>query len=95
MPLLEAIAPAKRLLADKAYDADRLRNWLGDRRIEAIIPGRAKAGHMSAADPRAISLSKIQLAATGASTHVHDDDVAWGEHRNETLAFICATASSV
>ncbi|NIJ42804.1 transposase [Parvibaculum indicum] len=41
MPLLEAIAPAKRLLADKAYDADRLRNWLGDRQIEAIIPGRA------------------------------------------------------
>jgi len=40
MPLLEATAPAKRLLADKAYDADRLRNWLGDRRIEAVIPGR-------------------------------------------------------
>lgn len=41
MPLLEAIAPAKRLLADKAYDADRLRNWLADRRVEAVIPGRA------------------------------------------------------
>lgn len=41
MPLLEAIAPAKRLLADKAYDAERLRNWLGVRRIEAVILGRA------------------------------------------------------
>lgn len=41
IPLLEAIAPAKRLLADKAYDADRLRHWLADRRIEAVIPGRA------------------------------------------------------
>jgi len=40
-PLLEAFAPAKRLLADKAYDADRLRNWLGDRRIEPVIPARA------------------------------------------------------
>lgn len=40
VPLLEAIAPAKRLLADKAYDAARLRNWLDDRRIEAVIPGR-------------------------------------------------------
>lgn len=41
MPMLEAIAPAKRLLADKAYDADRLRKWLDDRKIEAVIPGRA------------------------------------------------------
>lgn len=39
--LLETIAPAKRLLADKAYDADRLQHWLADRRIEAVIPGRA------------------------------------------------------
>ncbi|CAH1689159.1 hypothetical protein CHELA1G11_20426 [Hyphomicrobiales bacterium] len=41
VPLLEAMAPAKRLLADRAYDADRLRSWLADRRIEAVIPGRA------------------------------------------------------
>lgn len=41
IPLLEALAPTKRLIADKAYDADRLRNWLNERRIEAVIPGRA------------------------------------------------------
>lgn len=41
IPLLDAIAPTKRLLAAKAYDADRLRKWLGDKRIEAVIPGRA------------------------------------------------------
>jgi transposase len=40
-PLLEAIAPARRLIADKAYDADRLRTWLDDRGIEPVIPGRA------------------------------------------------------
>ncbi len=40
-PLLEALAPAKRLIADKAYDADRLRQWLADRSIEAVIPARA------------------------------------------------------
>jgi transposase len=39
-PMLEAIAPSRRLLADKAYDADRLRNWLKQKGIEAIIPGR-------------------------------------------------------
>jgi IS5 family transposase len=38
MPLLEAIAPAKRLLADKAYDADRLRNWLGDMIKRSNLP---------------------------------------------------------
>lgn len=40
-PLLEALAPTKRLIADKAYDADRLRQWLADRSIEAVIPARA------------------------------------------------------
>lgn len=40
-PLLEAMALKRRLIADKAYDADRLRSWLQLRRIEAVIPGRA------------------------------------------------------
>ncbi len=41
VPILEALAPTKRLIADKAYDADRLRAWLQDKGIEAVIPGRA------------------------------------------------------
>lgn len=41
LPMLEAFAPTRRLIADKAYDADRLRGWLKDRGIEAVIPGRA------------------------------------------------------
>jgi len=41
VPILEALAPTRRLIADKAYDADRLRTWLGDKGIEAVIPGRA------------------------------------------------------
>jgi transposase len=41
MPMLEAFAPAKLLIADRAYDADRLRTWLQDKGIEAVIPGRA------------------------------------------------------
>jgi transposase len=40
-PLLEARAPTRRLIADKAYDADRLREWLVSRGIEAVIPARA------------------------------------------------------
>ena len=40
-PMLEAMAPKRRLIADKAYDADRLRLWLRERGIEAVIPGRA------------------------------------------------------
>ena len=38
-PVLEVISPTRRLIADKAYDADRLR--LGQRGIEAVIPGQA------------------------------------------------------
>ena len=34
VPLLEAVAPPRRLIADKAYDVDRLRTWLKARRIK-------------------------------------------------------------
>ena len=40
-PLLAALVPTKRLIADKAYDADQLREWLATRGIEAVIPARA------------------------------------------------------
>lgn len=41
IPLLDAVASPKRLLADKAYDADRFRDWLRKRRIKAVIPSTA------------------------------------------------------
>lgn len=41
IPLIEEITPPKRLLADKAYDADKLRNWLKTKPIKAIIPSSA------------------------------------------------------
>ena len=40
-PLLSASAPSRRLIADKAYDADSLRKWLDARRIKAVIPSTA------------------------------------------------------
>lgn len=33
--------PTRRLIADKAYDADPLRTWLLKRQIEPVIPRRA------------------------------------------------------
>jgi transposase len=41
MPLLGAARSPKNLIADKAYDADSLRNWLRFRRIKAVIPSTA------------------------------------------------------
>jgi transposase len=41
IPLLEGIARPRRLIADKAYDADKLRNWLKAHRIKAVIPSNA------------------------------------------------------
>lgn len=38
IPLLEGLAAPKRLLADKAYDADKLRSWLRKHRMKAVIP---------------------------------------------------------
>jgi len=41
IPLLGAMDKPKRLLADKAYDADNLRHWLKRRKIKAVIPSTA------------------------------------------------------
>jgi transposase len=41
IPLLDAARPTKRLLADKAYDADSLRRWLEKAKIKAVIPSSA------------------------------------------------------
>lgn len=40
-PLVDAVVAPKRLLADKAYDAEHLRKYLGSRQIEAVIPSTA------------------------------------------------------
>jgi len=40
--LLSAIGPIARLLADKAYDTNRLRTFLAQRGIEAVIPSIAR-----------------------------------------------------
>ena len=41
IPILEGIGRPKRLIADKAYDADKLRAWLKARRIKPVIPSTA------------------------------------------------------
>ena len=38
LPLLQAVVPPKRLIADKAYDAQSLRDWLKSRKVTATIP---------------------------------------------------------
>ncbi|HEU0178074.1 MAG TPA: IS5 family transposase [Blastocatellia bacterium] len=39
--IVAAVDPPKRLIADKAYDAEHFRNWLAERRIKAVIPSTA------------------------------------------------------
>lgn len=41
IPLLTAVTQPKRLIADKAYDADSLRQWLKAKRVKAVIPSNA------------------------------------------------------
>lgn len=40
--LLTAVSPIKRLIADKAYDTNRLRNLLAQMDIDAVIPSIAR-----------------------------------------------------
>lgn len=39
--MLQAVIPPRRLIADKAYDAQSLRDWLKVQRIIATIPSTA------------------------------------------------------
>jgi transposase len=41
VPLISAVRPPRRLIADKAYDVDSLRHWLKGRRTKAVIPSTA------------------------------------------------------
>ncbi|WP_325733821.1 transposase, partial [Geminicoccus sp.] len=41
IPLLDAVPPPRRVIADKAYDADDLLSWLRARHIQAVIPANA------------------------------------------------------
>ncbi|MBP30107.1 MAG: hypothetical protein CMH16_12470 [Methylobacterium sp.] len=41
LPQLRAVVPAKRLIADKAYDAQSLRDWLKSHPVIATIPSTA------------------------------------------------------
>jgi transposase len=40
--LLAAAGPIERLIADKAYDTNRLRSLLAERHVEAVIPSIAR-----------------------------------------------------
>jgi transposase len=45
LPLLGAVGKLERLLADKAYDADRLRRWLKQKRSERSFPPHRLQAH--------------------------------------------------
>ena len=53
VPLLEKVAAPRRLIADKAYDADSLRGWLWARRVKAVIPSNASRHRPYPLDRRA------------------------------------------
>ena len=47
------VPPPHRLIADRAYDARRLREWLSQRGAEAVIPPNPTRKHPHAYDPQA------------------------------------------
>lgn len=51
--LLSAAGPIRRLIADKAYDTDRLRSLLAEQGIEAVIPSIARRKPLLAYDREA------------------------------------------
>ena len=51
--LLRRVRPTRRLLADRAYDANKLRAWLAERGVEAVIPPNPTRKHPHPWDPQA------------------------------------------
>jgi transposase len=51
--LLPTIHPPRQLLADKAYDARSLRNWLAQRRVKVVIPPNPTRKHPHSYDAKA------------------------------------------
>lgn len=49
--LLARIPTPKRLIADRAYDARKLRDWLAERGCEAVIPPNPTRKHPHDYDP--------------------------------------------
>ena len=51
--LLPAVPPPRRLLADRAYDANSLRDWLAQRGVKAVIPPNPTRKHPHRYDAKA------------------------------------------
>lgn len=51
--LLSTVSPPRRLLADRAYDANGLRNWLAERGVKAVIPPNPTRKHPHRYDKKA------------------------------------------
>jgi transposase len=57
--LLRAAGPLERLLADKAYDTNKLRCLLTDLGVEAVIPSIARRKPLIPHDPKAYRLRNV------------------------------------
>lgn len=51
--LLPTVPVPRRLLADRAYDATSLRNWLAERSVKAVIPPNPTRKHPHRYDAKA------------------------------------------
>jgi hypothetical protein len=73
---LAAVARPNRLIADKAYDADSLRNWLKIRRIKAVIPSTATRTPLIAPSIDVATLSSASSAVSRTGDVLRQDTTA-------------------
>ena len=57
--LLATIRLPRRLLADRAYDARSLRDWLAERRVKAVIPPNPTRKHPHSYDSKSYKLRNL------------------------------------
>jgi len=82
VPLLSAVASPKHLIADKAYDADSLRNWLKTHCIKAVIPSTERGPFLIRSIVSSIGVATSSSASSAASRTGdawQHDTTAWPE----------------
>lgn len=95
IPLLSAAAPSRRLLADKAYDANSLRNWLADRHIKAVIPSTASRRTPYPLDRRAYRRRNVIERLFGRLKNWRRIATRYDRHANNYLAAIAVVATVI
>ena len=91
--MLNRATPSRRLIADKAYDADSLRKWLAERQVKAVIPSTATRRTPYPLDRRAYRRRNVIERLFGRLKNWRRIATRYDRHASNYLAAIALVAT--